>query len=74
MVDKLTDFFDKTAKDFGLPFKMPRPGKKALKRSAIQNGAIGVGLVGLGVAGSNKALVGLGIVALAGSAILMSQK
>jgi hypothetical protein len=74
MINETATFFEGFAKDLGLSIKIPRPGKTARKAFAITNSAVGVGLVATGAVFSSKALVGLGILGLAGAAVLALEK
>jgi len=74
MMKTAADFFDRMAGGFGLPFKMPRPGKAACTISAFTNGMVGVGLITAGALRSSKALIGLGVIGIAGAILLGSDK
>lgn len=74
MIKESADYFESIAGDLGISVKIPRPGKTARRFSAAANSIVSAGLITAGITTSSKALIGLGIIGLTGSAILLAER
>lgn len=74
MIEKTAAFFDGFANSLGLSIKIPRPGKAVRSVSTLTNSVVGGGLVIVGIVASSKALVGVGMLGLAGAVSLAADK
>lgn len=70
MIRIAANFFDSFAKVFGIPVRMPRPGKEKRTVSAAANSALGIGLIIGGVLRGSKSLIGLGVIGIIGAIFL----
>jgi len=69
MIDKAINAVEELSEGLGLSMKLVRPGRSFMRKSAVINGVFGVTLLFTGIAVSNKILVCLGTLGLAGSVI-----
>jgi len=70
MINKTIDLCEKFAKEAGVEVNLSEPVKKLRRVSVASNSAFGIGLVTVGVLFSSKALATLGVIGLAGAAVM----
>lgn len=77
MLDKMYDAMDagcKKARDVtGVPIKLPRPGKRALKISSVTNSLVGAGFILFGIISPYKWTIILGGLGVTGGLIINSK-
>lgn len=70
MVNKTASYFENVASNLGLSIQIPRPSKKMKTVSIAVNGLAGIGLVALGVGLRKVPIALIGILGIAGAALL----
>lgn len=70
MVNKTASYFEKVANSLGLSIKIPRPDKSMKATSIAINGLVGIGFISLGVGLRKVPLTLIGVLGIAGAALL----
>lgn len=70
MVNETATYFENVANNLGLFIKIPRPGKKLKTASIATNGLVGIGFIALGIGLRKVPIAFMGILGVAGAALL----
>lgn len=70
MLNETASYFENVANNLGLSIKIPRPSKKMKTVSIATNGVVGIGFIVLGIGLKKTPITLVGILGIAGAAIL----
>lgn len=70
MVNETASYFENVATSLGLSIKIPRPDKRMKTVSIATNGLVGIGFIALGIGLRKVPIVLIGILGIAGAALL----
>lgn len=71
MLDESAKYFEELAKQLGLTIKIPRPGSKLKRTSALTNGLVGASFIASGIICKKTALMLIGTLGIAGALLLL---
>lgn len=70
MVNETASYFENVASNLGLSIKIPRPSKRMKATSIAINGLVGISFFALGVSLRKVPLALIGVLGIAGAALL----
>lgn len=70
MLNHIAVFFENTSKVLGVSVKIPRPSRTARKVCSVTNGLFGIVLIGTGAMIKKPLIIVLGVLGIAGAALL----